>query len=540
MPRFTPQSREQILTAMIAKMVSRTRLNDVGDISAVKHLLSAAAHQDAQLNYQATLLLQLASIDSAAGDDLDAKAQDIQPGTIRRILSAKAVDTVVFTRRGTTGNLTIPAGTKVKTSGGILFSTTAAGTITATSPEQVSGNGVGRDSNQVPVIADVAGAAGNVVAGTITGFAAKPAGIDSVVNLTDATQGRDKETDPAFRARIKAYVASLARCNRSALENQLINVQDPDSGATILFAKVVEDLLLRGNVTVYIDDGTGTAESVERTAEALPGTWTWNGTTTVAADDTTTVVSGDFIRLDSSPTTWFQINTIVPNTSVTLLNPGAAAIPTGATGSSLAPENMTDGLSGPPVGSAVGGETVLRLAHYPVKDSDPLSLASSTRGNLVQNTDWIINPASGQINFLTPLTTGEKVVADYTYYVGLIAYAQKIIDGDPNDRENFPGYRAAGVFVLVITPQVLLQTVIASLVFKSGYEPDDVRAAVVTAIQAYINSLTIGEDLVLAAMGQKIMEVDGVYDVIIETPVENVILLDDQLARTTGANIFVT
>ena len=539
MPRYTPKSHEQILTSMVAKMVSRTNLNDVGDASVLKHLLSAAARQDAQQYYQASLILQLFSIDTAAGEDLDERAKDIQPATMQRLPSQKALGVVVFTRRGTTGVLSIPTGSKVKTADGTIFSTTAVGTITATSPEQVTGHGVGRDSNSVAVVADVGGAAGNVVAATVTKFVNKPAGVDEVTNLSAFSQGRDQETDDAFRARLKLYVSSLARCNRSALENQIIGAQDPDSGATILFAKVVEDMVNRGNVTVYIDDGTGTAESVDRTAMALGGTWTWNGTLTVLATATTGLLPGDFIRKDSSPSSWFQVASIVPNTSVTILNPGGAVIPSGAGASSMAPENMTNGLDGPPPNTAVGGETTLYLDHWPIKDTEPLSVVSSVRGNLVRNTHWIINPASGQIDFTPALVTGEKIVADYTYFTGLIAYAQKIIDGDPNDRTNFPGFRAAGVYVVVDTPQVLLQNVSVTLTVKDGYDQDEAKTKARQAIKDYINNLNISGDFVVSEMVKRIMEIDGLYDVDVTVPTANVTILDDQIARTTDVNIII-
>jgi uncharacterized phage protein gp47/JayE len=539
MPRFTPKSHEQILAGMIARMVSRTNLNDVGDASVIKHLLSAAARQDAQQYYQASLLLQLFSIDTAAGEDLDERAKDIQPATMQRLPSAKAVGSVVFTRPGTVGITTIPAGTKVKTSDGTLFSTTTVGTIDATSPEQVTGHGIGRDSNLVAVVADVGGSAGNVDAFTVTKFGSKPAGISEVTNLSAFSQGRDQETDDAFRARLKVYVASLARCNRSAIENQIIGAQDPDSGATILFAKVVEDLVNRGNVTVYIDDGSGTAESVARSAVALPGTWTWNGTLTVLATDTSTVAAGDFIRKDSSPLVWLQIQSIVPNTSVTLLNPGGATIPTGAGASSRATDNLTNGLDGPPPNTAVGGETTLYTDNKPLKDSEPLSVVSSTRGVLVLTTDYILNPTNGQIDFITPLVTGEKVIADYTYFTGLIAYAQKIIDGDPNDRDNFPGYRAAGVYVEVDTPQVLLQNIQCTLTVKDGYDQDEAKTAARQVIKDYVNNLPISGDFVRSELIKRIMGIDGIYDIDLDVPATNITILDDQIARTTDVNIII-
>lgn len=539
MPKFTTKSHEQILAAMLAKVLARTDLSDVGDSSVLKHLLAAAARQDSEQYYQMSLLLQLFSIDTATGEDLDERAKDIQPALISRLASSKAVGQVVFSRNGTTGDTIVPVGTTVKTGDGKTFQTTSIGTLSATNPEQITGHGVGRDSNLVSVIASVGGISGNVVAGTVIKFSSKPSGVDEVVNPLAFTQGRDLETDDSFRARLKAFVASLSRCTVGSMESQIVGQQDPVSSATAQYAHVWEDPINRGNIRVYVDDGTGTAESIQEIKTALLGTWTWNGTTTVLATDTSQVVSGDFICLDSSPTLFFQISGIVPNTSVTILNPGAAAIPTGAGGSSLAAENVTLGLNGPPPNTAVGGETTLWLNQKPIKDSDPFTLVSSTRGNLVRNTDYILNPASGQIDFVTPLTLGEKIGADYTYYTGLIAFVQKLVDGDPTDRINYPGLRAAGVLAIVTTPQVLLQNIVATITVKEGYDQTTVKENVRTAIKGYINNLSISGDVVRAELIQQIMSTDGVYDVILTTPAVNVTMLDDQLARTTDLNVII-
>ena len=153
MPKFTTKSHEQILAAMLAKVLTRTDLSDVGDSSGIKHMLAASARQDSEQYYQMSLLLQLFSIDTATGEDLDERAKDIQPALLSRLASAKAIGQVVFTRKGTTGTNLIPVGTTVSTSDGKAYKTTAIGTTSASSPEQVTGHGVGRDSNLVAVVA---------------------------------------------------------------------------------------------------------------------------------------------------------------------------------------------------------------------------------------------------------------------------------------------------------------------------------------------------------------------------------------------------
>jgi uncharacterized phage protein gp47/JayE len=469
MPRFTPKRQEQIQTQMLAKVIARSDLSNVDDSSVFKHILGAAARQDDEQYYQMNLVLQFFSIDTATGDDLDERAKDIQPSTITRNLATAAVGAVVFSRAGTTGTIAIPIGTKVKTDDGEIFTTTAAGSITPTSPEQIGGHGVGRDSAPVAIVADVPGASGNVSSNTIIKFDSKPAGVDEVTNPNPTTLGADKESDISFRQRLKDYVSGLARCPVRSIESGVIGFQDT-AGRTILFSHVWENPISRGDVILYIDDGTGAAESSQ----------------------------------------------------------------------AVGAENVTLGLAGPPPDSAVGGETTLFLDNKPIKESVTFTLTSSIRGALVQGTDYTLNPASGQIDFTPALVATEVITAAYTYYTGLIQLAQKVVDGDPNDRENFPGLRAAGVLVRVRTPQVLIQTITAVITVLEGYDQTDVKDNVREALKDHVNSLGISDDVVLNRLRSVMMNVAGVYNVDVTAPTTDVIILDDQLARTADPNIVLT
>jgi hypothetical protein len=247
-------------------------------------------------------------------------------------------------------------------------------------------------------------------------------------------------------------------------------VEDTSTGARVLFSKAVEDLVNLGNVTLYIDDGTGSAE----TYEAITG------------------------------------------------------------------ENVTAGLAGPPADSAVGGETYLFLDYKPVRIASPFALTSSTRGALTQNTHYYLNEASGQINFTPALAAAEVITADYTRFTGLIAEAQKVIDGDLNDRISYPGIRAGGVKVLVLTPQILIQNVVLSISVKEGYDHDVVKAAVKSAVRDRINTLNVSGDVLRSELIFVAKSISGVYNVNLTLPANDIILLDDQLARTTDANISVS
>lgn len=539
MPRFSTKRYDQILTQFLAKIVSRTGLSDISDSSVVKHLLACVARGIDELYYSASLLRDLFDINRATGEDLDERAAEILPGSITRLASVKATGNIVFSRQGTIGSVTVPIGTKIQTAGGIVFTTTSAGSITALSPEQITGHGVGRDSNLISAVADVAGTAGNVAANTIIKFSAKPAGVDEVTNPTTMTNGADQESDDTFRARIKQFVSGLARSTIDAIESGVLGIQDPNTGQTILFSHAVEDVIDRGEVTLFVDDGTGSAESTDITEGTdLAATFTWNGTTTVTSADTSEVSAGDFIGIKSG-NQFFEIITVNANVSVIISNPGGLIIPTGATTSRVNPENITEGLGGGGGDAAVGGETDLYVNNVPVKDTVTKYIISSIRGLLVENTDYVYNQADGHVVFLVPLVVDEYVFALYTYYTGLIALGQLIVDGDPDDRGTYPGLRAAGVCVIVQTPTVLIQNVVSTVAVLEGYDNTSVEDNVLEAIKEYINGLNISGDVLRAELTRRIMSVAGVYNIGLTVPPADVIILDNQMARITDINISI-
>lgn len=464
MPAPTIKTYDQLLAEALALLVAGTNLTDVTDTAVVKHLLAIHSKQLSEHYYSLALMKDLFSLDRAFGDDLDERAKDIQPGTLMRLLGARATGSVVFSRPVAVGTTTIPMGTKGQTSGGVAFLTTAVAEITVASPELIPGHGVGRDV-VAPVQAESTGEAGNVAVGTIVKMVNRPAGVNAVTNLVPTQYGSERETDAAFRERLRNWVASLARGTELALETAVIGAQDPDTNAQIKFAKSVEDPAIRGQVVLYIDDGQGTAAS-ESTATD---------------------------------------------------------------------EEIT------PPGGAVGGETRLSLANAPLTPAKDLVITSSTRGVLSgDGVEYTADPASCLIKLDPALSAGEVLLATYDYSTGLVALAHTIVYGDPSDRDTYPGYRAAGVLVHCQSPDVLLQNVQVQVRAKEGYEASVVAAQVEAAVQLYINSLNISEDLVFYELVERVMGVPGVVNATFATPTADRVILDEQLLRTTPANLSVT
>jgi len=457
---FTPEARATILQRMVNHVVSRSSLTDLTKTSQLFRPLVAMARGIEKIQHAMEDLLEETDLDKATGVELDERAKRLNPNLLARITKVKATSTVVFSRAGTVGAISIVTGSQVKVPAGtvdnekdLIFVTTAGGTIA---------NGF-QDSAAVAVVAAEPGAEYNVDPGTINGFVTKPPGVDTVQNASAVTSGRDLETDDDFRERIRGYKKSLTRATVSAIEGILINVTEATSGKTVMSASVVEDLFNPGNVIAYIDDGAGTAI----------------GTPTAVVDQSV-------------------------------------------------------------IASAVGGEMDIYLPNSPMVDTAAVALKINTV--LVASSKYDLNYAGGHFklkiaDYPTGLTTADAVTCSYTYHDTFITEAQKVVDGDPADRANYPGYRAAGVLVAVKAPQILLQTVTANITFMSNFNPTTVKTSAVAAINRYLDSLRMGEDVIRHEVVQRIMAVPGVFDVQLSSPSGNVIVSDNQLARSSVTTV---
>jgi uncharacterized phage protein gp47/JayE len=448
------KNKQQILDRMQKLTVARSDLSDITDTSSVNAVLNAAAHSDAEQYHALRKIRDIQDIEKARGPDLDEYVKRFNEPELERDLEEYATGAVVFSRTGTTGTISISVGTEVKVPGTSLsFYTTELGTISAGS----------HDSAAVPVKAGNPGASYNVFPNTVTTFGSAPSGVDSVTNPSAFTNGLDRETDDSLRKRVRLWKKSLSR----GTLNSLLYAALRTATATqrVVYAAVLEDPFNPGYVELYVDDGSGTAES----------------TTHVVAD--------------------------------VLIDP------------------------------TVGGEIDLYTTYKPIKDE----AASAFRVGGVTKTrgvDYTFDPASGlfkvtQASYPSGLPPATDVAGDYYRYTGLIEEVQKVIDGDPTDRVNYPGWRSAGVLVRAMAPQIISQSVAAVLTMKRGFDRATAILAAKAAVSAYINSLGIGEDVIFDELIRVIKNIAGVYDLSISLPTENQIVLDTQLARILDADVTI-
>lgn len=106
---------------------------------------------------------------------------------------------------------------------------------------------------------------------------------------------------------------------------------------------------------------------------------------------------------------------------------------------------------------------------------------------------------------------------------------QNIIDGDGS--EDSPGYRAAGVNVQVIAPNVVTQDVTLSVTVLGGIDTTQLEVDINLALSTYMNNLGIGATIIYNELVAACMDVYGVTDVDITDPSGNVAILSSQVGR---------
>jgi len=160
--------------------------------------------------------------------------------------------------------------------------------------------------------------------------------------------------------------------------------------------------------------------------------------------------------------------------------------------------------------------------------------------SLAEGSDGYVQVTGGSANDLLAFSTSiVRGLQGYNYYTGLLKQVHRTIYGDDQDLVSYPGVGAAGVEFQILAPTVQEITFNLNVSLAQGVSITNVADDIKSAITGYVNSLGVGEDVVLATVIQKIMEVDNVEDVEISTPTGNVVIADNELARTSDSKITI-
>ncbi|MBA4710568.1 baseplate J/gp47 family protein [Aquitalea aquatica] len=196
---------------------------------------------------------------TCSGTDLDSWMADFG---FTRLSAVQATGQVTFSRFTATNQAVIPIGSTVTTTDGTQSYTVTLDTTNAAYSATLGGYVIaaGVSSVTVPVLANIAGAAGNALAGMVTVITGGISFVDTVANAAAFANGADKQSDTDFRAAFVLWVASLSKATKAAIGYALASMQ---TGVTY---SLVENQDYSGNVLygyfyAVVDDGSGNPSS---------------------------------------------------------------------------------------------------------------------------------------------------------------------------------------------------------------------------------------------------------------------------------------
>lgn len=382
-------------------------------------------------------------------------------------------------------------------------------------------------SNEVRARASDTGVNGNVGVGRVTKFVGNPpfsgAGVQNTTNMAGGT---NRESDQDFRARALDQLQALSRGTPRALKSEAIGVQDPETGQRVTSASILE-AFDDDEVIIYIDDGTGLEpDSAPLPADSLSAGVTAGGLSIGLNDASDWPTSGYVLILAEGANATELIEYIARPDPVTLTLAAGLAGNHGAGAIVLFVDVVSD--------SAASGQRRFRLQNYPsVRGTDRIftKAPAGSWTELTRDTEYRLNKGTGEFIIIDAagLSAGTEVVASYTYYTNLVAETQKVLEGDPNDAVNYPGVKAAGIFLAVEAPVIKRVTIRATITAEDRFTEEDLIPAVRRAMEDYVNALTIGQDVIRSRLIDAAHDVTGVRDVAVSEPTTNLVVLENEL-----------
>lgn len=144
--------------------------------------------------------------------------------------------------------------------------------------------------------------------------------------------------------------------------------------------------------------------------------------------------------------------------------------------------------------------------------------------------------ANDKLAFSTILYRG---LAAYSYWTGLLALVHKTIYGDDSDLASFSGYGAAGIIFRVLAPTVKSLEVELDITLAEGVTISSLENDVKSAVTAYINTLGVGEDVIIERIRAAVINVSGITDVVINSPTANVAIADNEVGRVADPDVLI-
>jgi hypothetical protein len=131
-------------------------------------------------------------------------------------------------------------------------------------------------------------------------------------------------------------------------------------------------------------------------------------------------------------------------------------------------------------------------------------------------------------------------MSGYQFWTGLKRRAQRVVDGYEPDSSTFPGTRASGAQIEVREPQIQRVSIQLKIKTAKGVSLQALSDTIKSAITGYINSLGLGQDVVLSECIKLAQGVPGVDSVVLTFPVpgtERITINSNAIARISSGDV---
>lgn len=170
-----------------------------------------------------------------------------------------------------------------------------------------------------------------------------------------------------------------------------------------------------------------------------------------------------------------------------------------------------------------------------VENYTKLQLSSKLNGS-----DGYIQVTGGEANreldFSTSLVRGKQA---YSYWVGLTKLVHRTIYGDDTDLISFPGIGASGIIFRVLAPTTKELIIQLDVTLAEGVSIASIENEAKSAVSGYINSLGVGEDVIVERIRAAVIDIRGIVDVSLIEPLSNIAIADNEQARVSGTDIVI-
>lgn len=188
------------------------------------------------------------------------------------------------------------------------------------------------------------------------------------------------------------------------------------------------------------------------------------------------------------------------------------------------------------VASAVGGEYELFTARRPWQSAPTIY----RNGVALTAEQYTTIPAWGQVRLNSPLIAGESLTtSSYTVYEGLVAAAQKALDGDPEDLVATPPAAAHGLVTTVRPASVVSLTISGALTVASGYDKATEQAAAKLRILEMTNGGNIGAAWYTSRAIERALASPGALKFVLSAPTADRYIQPHEVIRVTASNITI-